>query len=114
MGSKFAMRRKGRHRATGALSAVALSLMLLPALSLHAEMKDGPSAQPAAARGAKISPEQARQAALKAVPGEVTDTTVEKKLGKMVYVIEIGAQNGGEETDVLVDMDSGKVLGVER
>jgi len=31
----------------------------------------------------------------------------------MVYVIEIVARDDGAETDVLVDMDSGAVLGVE-
>jgi uncharacterized membrane protein YkoI len=62
----------------------------------------------------KISKEQASQSALQAVPGQVTDVTIERKLGKTVYVIEVIADKGGDETDVLVDMDSGKVLGIER
>jgi uncharacterized membrane protein YkoI len=62
----------------------------------------------------KISQEQATQAALKALPGKVTDVTVEKKRGKNVYVIEIVADKDGAETDVLVDMDSGAVLGMEQ
>lgn len=63
---------------------------------------------------ARISKEQASQNALQAMPGQVTDITVERKLGKNVYVVEIIADKGGDETDVLVDMESGKVLGIER
>ena len=71
--------------------------------------------EPAAAKAAsgKISQQQATQAALQALPGKVTDVTIEKKRGKNVYVIEIVADKDGEETDVLVDMTSGAVLGVE-
>jgi uncharacterized membrane protein YkoI len=99
----------------GALPAyIGISALLLPAVSSAAESKGESAESVAAASSAKISPEQAKQVAIGAVPGAVTDATVEKKLGKMVYVIEIVAQNGGAETDVLVDMDSGKVLGVER
>jgi uncharacterized membrane protein YkoI len=63
---------------------------------------------------AKISKEQASQNALQAVPGKVTDVSVERKRDKNVYVVEIVAKKDGEETDVLIDMDSGKVLGTER
>jgi uncharacterized membrane protein YkoI len=65
------------------------------------------------APGAKISREKATQAALQALPGKVTDVTIEKKRGKSVYVIEIVADKDGAETDVLVDMDSGTVIGME-
>jgi len=63
---------------------------------------------------AKISKEQASVNALQAMPGKVTDITIERKLGKNVYVVEIIADKGGDETDVLVDMDSGKILGIEQ
>jgi uncharacterized membrane protein YkoI len=78
-----------------------------------AETRD--AAVPIGTKGgaAKISKELATQNALAALPGEVTDVTIEKKQGKMVYVIEIVAAKDGAETDVLVDMDSGKVLGME-
>ena len=66
-----------------------------------------------AADGARISKEQATQAALQALPGKVTDVTIEKKRGKTVYVIEIVAEKDGAETDVLVDMVSGAVLGMD-
>jgi hypothetical protein len=72
-----------------------------------------PAREAAATAPAKISREQATQAALAALPGEVTDVTIERKRGKTVYVIEIVAKKNGAETDVLVDMDSGKVLGME-
>jgi uncharacterized membrane protein YkoI len=87
--------------------------LLSPAVTFAGESRDEPVTRTAATPHAKISEEQAKQAALKAVPGEVTDATIEKKRGKMVYVIEIVARDDGAETDVLVDMDSGAVLGVE-
>lgn len=61
----------------------------------------------------KISEEQASEIARKKVPGEVTGISIEKKQGKNVYVVEIQAKKSGKETDVFVDMDSGKVLGTE-
>lgn len=87
--------------------------LLLPMGSNAKDPDDGPVAQAILPNGAKISEQQAKQIAVKAVPGEITDATIEKKLGKMVWVIEIVAQNGGAETDVLVDMESGRVLGME-
>jgi len=88
--------------------------LLLPVISSAAEPESKPVMRAALPVGAKISEQEARQIAMEKVPGEVTDATIEKKLGKMVWVIEIVAQNGGAETDVLVDIVSGKVLGVER
>jgi uncharacterized membrane protein YkoI len=83
------------------------------ALSVSAvgETKSDPVAVKAPA--AKVSEEQATQAALQALPGKVTDVTVEKKRGKNVYVIEIVAAKDGVETDVLIDMETGAVLGME-
>ena len=74
-------------------------LLLAPAMA---------AAQPA---GTKITKEQATKAALEQVPGKVTDVTIEKKRGKNVYVVEIQSDQG--EKDVLVDMESGKVIGTE-
>ena len=48
------------------------------------------------------------------MPGKVTDTGIEKKRGKNVWVIEIVADKDGAEIDVLVDPDSGKVIGIDR
>jgi uncharacterized membrane protein YkoI len=75
-------------------------LLLAPAMA---------AAQPA---GTKITKEQATKAALEQVPGKVTDVTIEKKRGKNVYVVEIQSPDQGEK-DVLVDMESGKVVGTE-
>jgi uncharacterized membrane protein YkoI len=60
-----------------------------------------------------ITKEQATEIALKALPGKVTDITIERKRGQDVYVVEIVADKDGTETDVLVDPHSGKVLGTE-
>jgi len=107
--------RRNSRRSKDRLLAWFLVLPLLSSgLALADEGRDEPVADAAAVPHAKISEEQAKQAALKAVPGEVTDATVEKRRGKMMYVIEVVAQRDGIETDVLVDMDSGTVLGVER
>jgi uncharacterized membrane protein YkoI len=75
-------------------------LLLAPAMA---------AAQPA---GTKITKEQATKVALEQVPGKVTDVTIEKKRGKNVYVVEIQSPDQGEK-DVLVDMESGKVVGTE-
>ena len=99
--------------ATGApLLAIALTV-LLPFYAFAAEPKTEASTLEAAL-GAKISKDQAKQSALQSLPGEVTDITVESKGGKRVYVIEIVSKQDQVETDVLVDMSSGKVLGMER
>ena len=100
-----------RRMITALILAVAF---LLPGITVAAETSGGPAVQrAAAATGSKISREEATQAALAALPGEVNEVTVERKRGKMVYVIEIVAKKNGTETDVLVDMESGKVLGME-
>jgi uncharacterized membrane protein YkoI len=84
-----------------------------PGPAAAAETKDSPVGQAANVPGGKLTREQATQAALQALPGKVTDVTIEKKHGKNVYVIEIVAEKDGAETDVLVDMASGAVLGME-
>jgi uncharacterized membrane protein YkoI len=68
----------------------------------------------ARAADAKITAEQASQIALTAVPGKVTDVAIERKRGRNVYVVEITAEKDGAEIDVLVDIESGKVVGTER
>jgi uncharacterized membrane protein YkoI len=60
---------------------------------------------------AKISEEQATKIALERVPGKVTSVTIERKRGKMVYVVEIQTPDG--ERDVFVDITSGKIVGTE-
>ncbi len=102
----------------GPFAAVVLAVILAaaccnPGPAAAAETKDSPVVQAANVPGGKVTREQATQAALQALPGKVTDVTIEKKHGKNVYVIEIVAEKDGAETDVLVDMASGAVLGME-
>ena len=42
----------------------------------------------------------------------MTDVAIENKFGKPTYVVEIQADTG-IETDVIIDIDTGEVLGVE-
>jgi uncharacterized membrane protein YkoI len=60
---------------------------------------------------AKISEDRAKEIALKRMPGEATAVTIERKRGKNVYVVEIQTSQG--ERDVLVDPQSGKIIGTE-
>lgn len=60
-----------------------------------------------------ITEAKAREIALEEVPGEITDVAVERKFGKVAYVVEIVADNGGAETDVIIDSETGEVLAVE-
>jgi uncharacterized membrane protein YkoI len=59
-----------------------------------------------------ISKAEAKAIALKAVPGVVTDIEIEKKLGRITFVVEIDAYDG-EETDVVIDIDTGEILAIE-
>jgi hypothetical protein len=59
-----------------------------------------------------ITEEHAREIALQEVSGTVTDVAIERKLGKLTYVVEV-MPLGGPETDVIVDMETGEVLAVE-
>ena len=59
-----------------------------------------------------VTEEQAKEIALEAVPGEVTDVEVERKSGQIVYVVEVDADSG-PETDVIIDMNDGHVIDIE-
>jgi uncharacterized membrane protein YkoI len=62
----------------------------------------------------KLSEEKAREIALQAVPGTITDLDIERKLGAKRYVVEVIAEEDGEETDVIIDMETGEVLDTEK
>lgn len=62
---------------------------------------------------AQITEEDAKRIALNEVPGRVTGVAIEKKFGKAAYVVEIAA-DAGPETDVMVDTETGEVLGIEK
>jgi len=67
-----------------------------------------------AAADVKITEEQAKESALKALPGKVNKVELEKKEGKKVYVVEIITENQEQKKDVWVDPVSGKVVGVDK
>jgi len=58
----------------------------------------------------EITEEDAKRIALENVKGRVTDVAIEKKFGKLSYVVEIDA---GTETDVIIDINTGEILGIE-
>ena len=62
----------------------------------------------------KITEDEAVKIAQEAVPGDVTAVSIEKKLGANRYVVELLAKDDGIETDVIIDMETGKVLGTEK
>ena len=96
----------------GTIHACLLAILLLaPAMAAAQSQQPAPPAERAPA-GAKITKEQATKAALEHIPGKVTDVTIERKRGKNVYVVEIQSPDQGEK-DVLVDMESGKVVGTD-
>lgn len=59
----------------------------------------------------EITEEDAKEIALQEVPGRITDVDIEKKFGKPTYVVEI--QYEGKEIDVIIDIDTGEILGTE-
>lgn len=59
----------------------------------------------------KITEQEAIAIAQKAVKGKITDVGIEKKFGKAAYVVEI--DDDGVETDVIVDIETGDILGIE-
>ena len=58
---------------------------------------------------AKISPDQARDAALAAVPGTADKIELDNENGNVVYSVQITGSNGAK-TDVKVDAGNGSVL----
>lgn len=61
--------------------------------------------------GEKITEEQAKEIALNALPGTVTEVGIEKKFGKLVYVVEI--TKNYIEKDVIIDIETGEVIRIE-
>ena len=57
-----------------------------------------------------ITEAEAIAIAKKEVDGSVTDVEIERKFGRVAYVVEI---DDGEEIDVIIDIETGKVLGIE-
>jgi len=70
-----------------------------------------PPAQAQPKSDAKITAEQATKIALERIPGKVTSVVMERKLGKMVYTVEIQTPAG--EKDVFVDVQTGRIVGTD-
>lgn len=68
----------------------------------------------AVAMGSTISEQEAKDIALKAVAGEVMVVEIETKLGAKRFVVEVIAAADGAETDVIIEMETGKVLAIEK
>ncbi len=100
-------------RRVGMAAVCACAVLMPPAASAAEDKKDPIGDLDGKMAGARITRGEAMRAALKEVPGKVTDVTVERKRGKQVYVIEIVAEKNGKENDVLVDMQTGVVLGID-
>lgn len=104
------MKNSQRLRRIGALARATVCGVLVIGCAELALAGDD-TAKPAAA-APKISAEDATMTALKAMPGKVTGVAIERKKGKQVYVVEIMTETQGEK-DVLVDIVSGKVIGID-
>jgi uncharacterized membrane protein YkoI len=71
------------------------------------------AAQAALARQAKVTAEQARSAALVAVPSTAQGVRLDRDEGRMVYEVRVQPQAGAAPQDVTVDAISGRVLKTE-
>ena len=88
-----------------------LAILLVPVMAA-AQPQGSESGTPKSKQPlVKVSQEQATKIALAHMPGKVTSVTIERKRGKMVYVVEIQTSDG--EKDVLVDIMSGQIVGTE-
>ncbi len=96
---------------------IQISQLLVAALCIAAPSAEvlakGPDLPFVLAQG-RITKEQATENALKTLPGKVTDFTIERKRGREVYVVEIVSDKDGSENDVLVDMTTGVVIGIDK
>lgn len=77
--------------------------------SLLADAREAPRA---ASR--TVPEEELKRIAVQAVPGKPVDVQIERKLGADRYVVEVLAAPDGAEVDVIIDMKTLKVLGIER
>lgn len=60
----------------------------------------------------QITEEQAIEIALNEKSGEVTDVLLKREFGRITYVIEV--EVNGIENYVIIDRETGEVLGIER
>ena len=92
--------------------AVAVPLVMLTVVGLFALGIVSPG--PLAIQAAGTSPDQAEQAALKAIPGTVIEQAqLEDENGQQVYGVIIKASDGSGLWDVKVDAATGRVISTE-
>lgn len=86
-------------------------IFLLTSTSVSAQKKDDDDKPVSAklAKKAKITMEQAREIALKRMPGTIAEGELEKEKGKLVYSFDIRVENG-KIMEVWVDAKDGKIL----
>lgn len=97
-----------RHSADGALVASDAIRSDLSGFGRHHRDQAAPQAR------RRITPEQAQAIALKEVPGVFRTIVIERRGPLLVYTVEIIAAKDGVETDVFVDVATGKVVATER
>ena len=83
-----------------------------PTPSSKAKNKPLENNKPIVAIRKNITEQDAIRIAKERVDGDVTEVSIENKYGKAAYVVEI--DDDGEETDVIIDIETGNVLGIER
>ncbi len=87
--------------ALGLVAAVALAYGITPALAYKGEEL---------ASNAKVSIDEARRAALKAVPGQITDEELEKEGGGSGLRYSFDILSKGQTHEVGVDANTGAIL----
>lgn len=88
-------------------------LILTSATYVSAQEKNNDKPDAKLAKQAKITMEQAREAALKRAPGTIESGELEKEKGKLVYSFDIRTADG-MITEVWVDAKSGAIINVEK
>lgn len=89
------------RRCCGALSAIGLLALTGPALAYTGQKLSGQ---------AKVSIAQAREIALKAHPGQITDEELERERGGSGLRYSFDIKNGSRTQEVGIDAATGKVL----
>ena len=103
-----------RHAYEVSPEVYALSAPLTGGIAHASQRSPAPQSEKSAASPVrKISDAEAKDLALRRVPGEVTAVDVERKLGKKRIVVEVIADADGAEIDVIIDMETGEVLAIE-
>lgn len=97
--------------AVAALAGIAFSA--IPAVAQTKETTLAQSSSLSGSTAPQITAEQAKKIAAEALPGEVIDVGIEKKLGAKRYVVEVISASNGAETDVIIDMETGEVLAID-